>query len=286
MINLEDIRIDSGEPLDREKWNGLVDWVVENPFNLTSQKVGLANSESDLKIDMEAHPNHGEIGTSDATPLAINPGMGNVGIGTTAPGEKLEVNGRIKSGSLTIGDWLPSTRYSFFGTNGMDQTQSGNYALLQDSLGGRTFLNSPADIRFRIENADKMILRNDGRVGIATTAPAATLDVNGTLKADAYTYSGSTSQKLIYMRRYSNLGNDVFYRTGYSSSDWNAAIVGFMATSGDIEEHDAGTIIKMRMISSGSIWYIEADFRSHNKHENWYVDVMFVRKEISDRYGW
>ena len=33
---------------------------------------------------------------------------GRVGIGTTAPGEGLEVSGRIKAGHLTVGDWPPS----------------------------------------------------------------------------------------------------------------------------------------------------------------------------------
>jgi hypothetical protein len=53
----------------------------------------------------------------------------------------------------------------------MEQMDDGNYALLQYSSGtpedtGKTFLNSPVDISFRIKNDDKMILDRDGNVKI------------------------------------------------------------------------------------------------------------------------
>lgn len=108
---------------------------------------------------------------------------GNVGIGAaTAPAEPLDVNGRIKAGALSIGPWPANAGYMFFGTNALNQAEAGNYALLQDaSVGGvgTTFLNSPVRINFRISNADKMTLLNNGNVGIGTTNPAAKLVVNG-----------------------------------------------------------------------------------------------------------
>ena len=58
---------------------------------------------------------------------------GNVGIGTTSPQEKLDVNGLIKAGSLSIGPWPHDRNYLFLGANTLDQTQQGNYALLQGS---------------------------------------------------------------------------------------------------------------------------------------------------------
>ena len=106
---------------------------------------------------------------------------GKVGIGTSEPGEKLEVTGRVKAKDLTVGPWPANGAYSFFGVNGLDQSNAGNYALLQaattNSDVGRTYLNSPVDIRFRVSNKDKMTLANNGYIGIGTTAPTALLSL-------------------------------------------------------------------------------------------------------------
>lgn len=99
------------------------------------------------------------------TTLMVITGGGNVGIGTQSPAESLEANGRIKSGLLTVGPWPANPgSYVFVGTNALDQTNAGNYALLQGSVAekGQTFLNSPQQINFRIANINKFRLMNDG----------------------------------------------------------------------------------------------------------------------------
>jgi len=101
------------------------------------------------------------------TTLMVITGGGKVGIGTSTPAELLEVNGRIKSGALTVGPWPANpVGYVFLGTNALDQTNAGNYALLQGSGSdkGVTFLNSPQQINFRIGNVDRLLLRNDGNL--------------------------------------------------------------------------------------------------------------------------
>lgn len=110
---------------------------------------------------------------------------GNVGIGVTNPAEKLDINGRLKTEGLTTGTWPanPSV-YVFWGTNTLNQAQAGNYALLQGTTGGdkgRTFLNSPLDVRIRINNADKLIISNNG------------LEVNGTVKVNGNLQANSIS---------------------------------------------------------------------------------------------
>jgi hypothetical protein len=102
--------------------------------------------------------------------LSIDAATGRIGIGIVGAAEPLEVNGRIKAGALMIGPWAPNPgAYVFVGTSGLDQSAARNYALLQSSAGddlGRTFLNSPLDIRFRIGNADRMWLTGDGQLSV------------------------------------------------------------------------------------------------------------------------
>lgn len=93
------------------------------------------------------------------------------------------------------------------------------------------------------------------------------------------TINGNWPIKLV---RYSKLGDNITHNTKYPVKDWNASIAGFTASGGDIQENSAGTIMRMRMIAKGSTWHIRADFKTHRSGENWYVDVMFIRREISD----
>jgi Chaperone of endosialidase len=101
---------------------------------------------------------------------------GRVGIGTAAPGEALEVDGRIKTGCLTVGDWPVQPNHAFFGNNALDQNNPQNYALAQGRA-GRTFLNSPQLLDFRTGNSTRMVLANDGKLGIGTISPQGTLHI-------------------------------------------------------------------------------------------------------------
>jgi hypothetical protein len=117
--------------------------------------------------------------TSVAPTMTLS--AGNVGIGTTSPGAKLEVNGSFK---LTAAGYLVgATNYGFrFNSN----NDSYNNAILYDSSGfalGRSF--SATD-----PGAGNMIVQ--GTVGIGTNTPSSSykLDVNGDVRV-----SGNISAK-------------------------------------------------------------------------------------------
>ena len=151
---------------------------------------------------------------------------GNVGIGTLAPVEPLEVNGRIKSGALTVGPWPANSNYMFFGTNALDQKDAGNYALLQGATDqkGITFLNSPEAIRFRIKNADKMVLTKEGEIGIGTTNPNGLLDVANRVRF-GLDENGSGPRVITFARDAGDEGNSG--KIAYKPS-WDPAALGIV----------------------------------------------------------
>jgi hypothetical protein len=87
---------------------------------------------------------------------------------------------------MSIGPWPADGNYGFVGVSTLDQSQTGNYALLQGGTSntGMTFLNSPTSIRLRLANADKVVL--DG-TGVTMSVP---LRVNSTLTPAAGESSG------------------------------------------------------------------------------------------------
>ena len=103
---------------------------------------------------------------------------GNVGIGATSPGTKLDVSGTVRAGNAdtNLGNHATyGTTYSAFWRQGAD------YSLLTD--GTQTYVNAPSasgNIYFRAANSDKMFLQGStGNLGIGTATPSTKLHVVG-----------------------------------------------------------------------------------------------------------
>ena len=107
---------------------------------------------------------------------------GNVGIGTTSPVNKLNVNGDI--GYIGV-----IGQGSIYGNTG-----NSSYATMQlynPSTGYSTFNNQSYGYYFNTSGGTKLTILNNGNVGIGTTSPSAKLDVVGKVKASGLDIDGT-----------------------------------------------------------------------------------------------
>jgi hypothetical protein len=167
---------------------------------MSSASLGSAASLSNA-TDAIITSNSGGGGTGDivlqtasSERLRVLNSNGNVGIGTTTPGTKLDVRGfgAFSDGTqgLQIGAYIGGGGYGALYPATVTPG-SGNYSIAAN--GSESVFNAANDVVLAIGGTPKLYLNNSGNVGIGTTAPAFKLDVQG---GDASVYNTGTASQL------------------------------------------------------------------------------------------
>jgi hypothetical protein len=133
--------------------------------NTASEGFALFNSNGTFQVNSGGIPNN----TSGTNRISIIGSSGNVGIGTTSPSQKLQVNGGVLSTLGLYSDFaFASNRNWSIETNAFGAGNWGGIAIKTSTGNGL----DPNTIRFGIDSA--------GNIGIGTTSPGYNLDVSGT----------------------------------------------------------------------------------------------------------
>ena len=153
----------------------------------------------------------GNTGGVQTAKMTIQPNTGNVGIGTTSPSEKLDVNGRVRIGDINYAYGgnnyhvllAEDSNDAYISNINGNATISGggyyygsNLRLLNSTSTSYSGIQARADGAITFENAtggtagstiavsEKMRINGSGDVGIGTTAPSEKLEVVGNAVLD------------------------------------------------------------------------------------------------------
>jgi len=158
--------------------------------------VGAYNAEAGIVFTDESIAYKGKIGYNNSTEdLYFNTNgtekmrvlsSGNVGIGTTSPSAKLDVQSSTGQQAVFSGH-SPAGAASYNGDIRIGSNASYQGQIYYDGGAPTSFIlnnvynNSGSLIKFQVAGSDKMAIKGDGNVGIGTTSPTQKLDVVGNI---------------------------------------------------------------------------------------------------------
>jgi hypothetical protein len=150
------------------------DWVgISLSGNLNTTDYNLLSSATNASFFLNRPSGGDMLFRHNNVDQMIIKSSGNVGIGTTAPGGKLEVNFTASQGATSF-ILKTSDNPSANGTIRWQNSSSGNQA----GIGSNFNVSDNGALEFLNGNTTNMIIRSSGNVGIGTTNPVSLLNLN------------------------------------------------------------------------------------------------------------
>ena len=147
--------------------------------------IGIGTNKPNATLDVA-----GTLNVSDSTTIARSLTAGtlnvtkNASLADTTIGGSLTTQGKALISNVFLGDVGHGQDWAGF-SHGKSASATG-YGFLHHTSGQYALINKKSGggfIGLRIDNVDKMVVANNGNVGIGTTDPKATLDVAGAISA-------------------------------------------------------------------------------------------------------
>lgn len=148
-------------------------------FNINGNQIGYFNS-SGLTINSGSIKSQSDLRLQPAGGSNVIVSTGNVGIGRTSPAYALDVSGSARLNSIL---YLNSSR--LVNTNNIIFTNNTNaYSVQQIDNAGANFF------RLGRNGYSDIVINSSGYVGIGTSAPTYSFDVNGSIHSNTHLYFG------------------------------------------------------------------------------------------------